>query len=210
VDYDLLPVLTLTAGFRYETMIGKTRSAGNSFYNATFVASQTKLNIAYKPARKPDLLPDRQQAVTVRALQCQPVSPTYKSEFVRNFRGRLQDQPARGQGVVNGALFYRARSQLSILFVDVRTASQIDQNIDRVDVKGAELENTMAPGHRGRCSPTLDTATQKSAARCLSQYVGNYTPNLTPWNAAVGTEYRAHARQRPKMVRTDRRTTVRA
>ncbi|HVO47119.1 MAG TPA: hypothetical protein VMT29_12365, partial [Steroidobacteraceae bacterium] len=22
------------------------------------------------------------------------------------------------------------------------------------------------------------------------QYVGNYTPNLTPWNAALGTEYR--------------------
>ncbi len=193
VDYDLLPVLTLTAGFRYDHDDREQRDlAGNSFYNATFVASQPKLTIAYKPARNQTYYLTASSGYRPGGFNASPVSPTYKSEFVRNFEGGFKTRLLEDKVLVNGALFYERDHNYQYYFVDVRTASQIDQNIDRVEVKGGELETQWRPVTGWTLFANFGYSDAKiKQLSAFPQYVGNYTPNLTPWNAAVGTEYRA-------------------
>jgi iron complex outermembrane receptor protein len=111
---------------------------------------------------------------------------------VRNFEGGFKTTFLDGQLLVNGAVFYENDHNYQYYYVNVATASQIDQNIDRVGIKGAEIETQWHPtsnwlffanfGYSDARIKQLDS---------LPQYVGNYTPNLTPWNGALGTEYRA-------------------
>ncbi len=88
VDYDLLPVLTVTGGFRYDRDEREQRDlVGNNFYNATFVASQPKLTVTYKPARNQTYYLTASSGYRPGGFNATPVAPTYKSEFVRNFEG---------------------------------------------------------------------------------------------------------------------------
>ena len=121
-----------------------------------------------------------------------PIAPTYNSEYVRNFEGGFKSTFLDGQLLLHGAVFYENDHNYQYYYVSVATASQIDQNIDRAGIKGGELEAQWHPmanwllfanfGYSDARIKRLDSA---------PQYVGNYTPNLTPWNGAVGTEYRA-------------------
>jgi iron complex outermembrane receptor protein len=193
VDYDLLPVLTLTGGFRYDRDDREQRDrVGDHFYNATFVASQPKLTLTYKPARNQTYYLTASSGYRPGGFNASPISPTYKSEFVRNFEAGFKTSLLEDKLLVNGALFYENDHNYQYYFVDVRTASQIDQNIDRVEIKGGELETQW----RALAGWALFANFGYSDAKikqlgAFPQYVGNYTPNLTPWNAAVGTEYRA-------------------
>jgi iron complex outermembrane receptor protein len=192
-DYDFLPTLTLTAGLRYDRDVREQRDlAGGNFYNATFVATQPKLTLTYKPSRDQTFYLTGSSGYRPGGFNATPVSPTYKSEYVRNFEAGFKSTLLDGQFVVNGALFYENDHNYQYYYVDVATASQIDQNIDRVGIKGAEIETQWHPtsnwlffanfGYSDARIKQLDS---------LPQYIGNYTPNLTPWNGALGTEYRA-------------------
>jgi iron complex outermembrane receptor protein len=193
VDYNLLPVLTISGGFRYDRDEREQRDlVGNNFYNATFVASQPKLTASYKPARNQTYYLTASSGYRPGGFNAGPVSPTYKSEFVRNFEGGFKTTFLDDQVLVNGALFYERDHNYQYYFVDVRTASQIDQNIDRVDVKGGELETQWRPIKGWTLFANFGYSDAKiKQLDAFPQYVGNYTPNLTPWNAAAGTEYRA-------------------
>lgn len=193
VDYDLLPVLTLSGGFRYDHDAREQRDlVGDNFYNATFVSSQPKLTLTYKPARNQTYYVTASSGYRPGGFNASPVAPTYKSEFVRNFEAGFKTSLLDEQVVVNRAVFYENDHNYQYYFVDVRTASQIDQNIDRVEIKGGELETQWHPLTGWTLFANFGYSDAKiKQLGSFPQYVGNYTPNLTPWNSALGTEYRA-------------------
>jgi len=192
-DYDYMPTLTLTGGIRYDRDEREQRDiAGGHFYNATFLAWQPKLTLTYKPSREQTFYLTASSGYRPGGFNASPLSPTYKSEFVRNFEGGFKTSLLDGQLLVNGALFYENDHNYQYYYVDVRTASQIDQNIDRVGIRGAELETQWHPVAQWLFFANFGYSDAKiKQLDSIPQYVGNYTPNLTPWNAAVGTEYRA-------------------
>jgi iron complex outermembrane receptor protein len=192
-DYDFLPTLTLTGGLRYDRDEREQHDVvGDKFHNSTFLAWQPKLTLTYKPSRDQTFYLTGSSGYRPGGFNASPVAPTYKSEFVRNFEGGFKTTFLDGQLLLNGALFYENDHNYQYYYVDVRTASQIDQNIDRVGVKGAELETQWHPSASWLFFANFGYSDAKiKQLDALPQYIGNYTPNLTPWNAALGTEYRA-------------------
>jgi iron complex outermembrane recepter protein len=193
VDYDLLSNLTLTAGLRYDHD-ARTQDdlITNKSSDATFLAWQPKIVLSYKPTRDQTYYLTASSGYRPGGFNASPVVPTYDSEYVRNFEAGFKTSFSDGKLVVNGALFQMLDHNYQYYFVDVRTASQIDQNIDRVKIKGGELETQWHPGTNWSLFANFGYSDSRiTELAAYPQYVGNYTPYLTPWNAALGTEYRA-------------------
>ena len=193
IDYDLLSTLTVTAGMRYDHDAREQDDlVANKSSHAIFLASQPKLVLSYKPTHDQTYYLTASSGYRPGGFNASPVVPTYTSEFVRNFEAGFKTSFLAEQLVVNGAIFQENDHGYQYYFVDVQTASQIDQNIDRAKIKGGELETQWHPISNwtlfGNFGYTDSRITQLAA---YPQYVGNYTPYLTPWNAALGTEYRA-------------------
>jgi len=192
VDYDLLPTLTLTAGLRYDHDDREQRDLVNDIaYHATFLALQPKATITWKPKKNRMLYLTASSGYRPGGFNASPVVPTFQSEFVRNFEGGFKTAYLDGRLMVNGAVFYMHDHNYQYYYVDVRTASQIDQNIDGVDIKGGEIETQWFPIRPLMLFANFgyaDSVIKKLPA--YPQYVGNYTPWLTPWNGAVGAELR--------------------
>jgi iron complex outermembrane recepter protein len=193
VDYDILPQLTLSGGVRYDRDLrDQLDLVGGKSYHATFVATQPKLTLTYKPARELTFYGTASSGYRPGGFNASPISPTYRSEYVRSFEAGFKTAFLGGQVQINGAAFYENDHNYQYYYVDVATASQIDQNIDRVEVRGAELETQFHPLSHWLIFANFGYSDAKiKQLDSLPQYVGNYTPNLTPWNAALGTEYRA-------------------
>lgn len=192
-DWDVRPTLTLTAGVRYDHDPREQRNlvAGSSS-RATFSAWQPKLTATWKPASNRTFYLTASSGYRPGGFNASPVVPTYKSEFVRNVEAGFKSSFLDERLLLDGALFYMRDRDYQYYYVDVRTASQIDQNIESVDVKGGEIKAQWRP--LAAWTLFADLGYSASRIRELADYpayVGNYTPNLTPWNAALGTEYRA-------------------
>jgi len=90
-------------------------------------------------------------------------------------------------------LVLRARSQLSYIL------SMCGPVPDRPEHRPCGRQRRRARKHNGARSPGWTLVRQLWIQRRQNQvssvpfpsWLANYTPNLTPWNAAVGTEYRA-------------------
>lgn len=193
VDYDLLPTVTLTAGVRYDRDQREQRDLiGGGSNSASFSAWQPKLTATWKPSSTRTYYLTASSGYRPGGFNASPVVPTYKSEYVRNLEAGFKSSLLDERLTVDGALFYMRDRDYQYYYVDVRTASQIDQNIERVDIKGGELSVQWRP--LDAWTLFADAGYSESKIKELAaypSYVGNYTPNLTPWNAAVGTEYRA-------------------
>ena len=192
VDYEILPTLMLTGGLRYDHDDRERRDLGsNQYQNASFLAWQPKLTLTYKPQRGQTLYVTGSSGYRPGGFNASALVPTYKSEFVRNVEAGFKTASFDDRLVVNGALFYERDHNYQYYYVNVQTASQIDQNIDRADIKGAELEMQWRPIPNWLLFADFGYSDAKiKELPSLPQFVGNYTPNLTPWNAALGAEYR--------------------
>jgi iron complex outermembrane receptor protein len=193
VDYDLLPTLTVTGGLRYDHDDRERRDliAVNQYQSTSFLAWQPKLTLTYKPQRGMLLYLTGSSGYRPGGFNASPLVPTYRSEFVRNFEGGFKTSWLDDSLIVNGALFYERDHNYQYYYVDVRTASQIDQNIGLVGIKGAELETQWHATSRWLFFADFGYSDSKiKELPAYPQFVGNYTPNLTPWNAAAGTELR--------------------
>jgi iron complex outermembrane receptor protein len=192
-DYDLLPTLTLTGGLRYDRDVREQHDLiGGGFHNATFVATQPKLTLTYKPSHEQTLYLTASSGYRPGGFNASPVAPTYKSEYVRNFEAGFKSTFLEGRLTLNGALFYENDHNYQYYYVSVATASQIDQNVDRVGIKGGELEAQWRPITHWLLFANFGYSDAKiKELASAPQYIGNYTPNLTPWNGSLGTEYRA-------------------
>jgi len=192
VDYDVMPTLTVTGGVRYDHDDRERRDLlANTFQNATFLAWQPKLTLSYKPQRGETFYLTGSSGYRPGGFNASPLVPTYDSEFVRNVEAGFKTSWLDDSLIINGAVFYERDHNYQYYYVNVQTASQIDQNIDRVDVKGGELETQWRPLPHWLLFADFGYSDAKiKQLPDFPQYVGNYTPNLTPWNAALGTEYR--------------------
>lgn len=109
------------------------------------------------------------------------------TNFELGFKTTLLDRRL----ILNGDVFYQRFNNYQYFLVDIVTASQIIQNIDRVDMKGLELEFQAKPvegldlfGGLG----VTDSVIKKAAI--LSQ-VGNKTPSTPAYTFNAGFQYTA-------------------
>ena len=194
VDYDIRPDLTLTAGVRFDHDSRERRdllASPATFENASFQAWQPKLTLSYKPTK------DRTYYVTASTgyrpggFNGSPVVPVYGREYVRNYEAGFKSVGWNERLTLNGAVFFEHDDGYQYYYVDVATASQIDQNIDQADIKGVELETQLhlTPAWQVFAHAGYTDGKVKKLAS-YPQFVDNHTPLDTLWTGVLGTEYR--------------------
>jgi iron complex outermembrane receptor protein len=207
-DYDLRPDLTLTAGVRYDFDERQQRNLiSGALLAANFNAVQPKATLSWRRS-------DRETYYLTAGTGYRPggFNPSgdpshFSSEFLRNFEGGWKTLWLDGQLRINGALFYDIDHgyQYFDVFNNGSGFAQVNQNIDLVVIKGAELETTWYPikhwelfANAGYTDAHIQKLAGVPACEGLSaaqlQGVdygchGTYTPYLTPWTGNVGTQY---------------------
>ena len=97
-----------------------------------------------------------------------------------------------GTLVLNGALFQARSSDFQFFYIDAATGSQIIGNIDRVRIRGADLDLAwrMAPGWSLEGGVGIaDSKIVENASDPAT--VGKHTPKSTPWKLNLGLQYGA-------------------
>ncbi len=209
-DYDLLPDLTLTAGLRYD-FDNRTQQnlVTGSFLHADFLAWQPKATVSWRPT-------DRQTYYLTASTGYRPggFNPAgtpshFTSEYLLNYEAGWKTLWLAGRVRVNGAVFYdtdHGYQYFNVFSSPGGGFTQVNQNINLVVIKGAELETQWYPtlrwelfanaGYTDSAITRLDGVPScsglSSAQVAAVDYgcYGTYTPYLTPWTGEVGTQYR--------------------
>ena len=207
-DYDLLPDLTVTAALRYDYDDRAQRNLGSGqVLAANFLAWQPKLTLSWRPT-------DRQTYYLTGSTGYRPggFNPTgnpshFTSEYLRNYEAGWKTVQLDGRVRVNGAVFYDIDHgyQYFDVFSTGTGFSQVNQNINLVVIKGAELETEWYPlqhwllfANAGYTDSQIERLAGVPACEGLSASQlkavdygchGAYTPYLTPWTGSVGTQY---------------------
>ena len=194
-DYDLLPQLTLTGGVRFDhDEREQTDLVADEHRTQEFQAWQPKFTLSYRPQQDMTVYGTWSTGFRSGGFNAPAVSiPEFREEYLRNIEAGFKSLWWQQRLSVNGALFYERVSNYQYFFVDAATASQIIGNIDRVDVKGVELEARvhLPAGWQVFANFGIDDSVIKKLS-AFPQDVGNHTPRDTAWSAVVGSEYRGN------------------
>ncbi|MDB6159232.1 MAG: TonB-dependent receptor [Gammaproteobacteria bacterium] len=192
-DFDLLPKLTLTAGARFDhDARDQADPATGTRRRKNFQAWQPKVTLSYKPDEDATIYTTWSTGFRPGGFNAPNVPiPEFREEYLRNIEAGFKSTWWQRRLALNGALFYEQVSNYQYFFVDAASASQIIGNIDRVEVKGVELEAQLRvlPGWQVFANYGLDDSVIKRLA-AFAQDVGNHTPRSTEWSGVLGTEYR--------------------
>lgn len=193
-DYDLLPRLTLTGGVRFDhDEREQTDLVSAQHRTQEFQAWQPKVTFSYKPDQNATVYATWSTGFRSGGFNAPAVAiPEFRAEYLRNYEAGFKTTWWDRRLSLNGAAFYEQVSNYQYFFVDAATASQIIGNIDRVAVKGVELEAQLRLPAGWQLFANLgidDSVIKKLAA--FPQDVGNHTPRDTAWSSVVGAEYRA-------------------
>ncbi|MFZ1868979.1 MAG: TonB-dependent receptor [Steroidobacteraceae bacterium] len=209
-DYDILPDLTFTGGLRYD-FDDRTQQnlVTGSFLHSDFLAWQPKATLSWRPT-------DRQTYYITASTGYRPggfnptgTPSTFTSEYLRNYEAGWKTLWLAGSVHVDGAVFYdtdHGYQYFNVFSSPGGGFTQVNQNINLVVIKGAELETQWYPtlqwelfanaGYTDSDIAKLDgvpscsgLSASQVAAVDYGCY-GSYTPYLTPWTGQVGTQYR--------------------
>jgi len=179
IDYDLAAGLTVTAGARYDTDKRRQQNLTNGqVRNATFDDFQPKLSLSYKI--DPTHMIYASYGAGFRSGGFNPPSasvPISQAEKLTNFELGFKTQWFNRALTLNGAIFYSDINNFQYSYIDFASGSQITGNIDKVRIKGLELEakvNFSADfdiyGNLGITDPKI------RRLALFPQYVGNVVP----------------------------------
>jgi iron complex outermembrane receptor protein len=193
VDYDLTSKLTLTAGGRYDrderTQVD---NATGRDRDATFDLFQPRLSASYR-------FDDWRQIYATYAVGFRSGVfngadfPIARSEELTNYELGFKSQWLDRSLIVNGALFYSDVENLQFTYIDFVRRANVTSNIDKVSIKGAELELAYDITGDFRVFSNVGYAQSEiETFRQFPQFVGNHTPRAADWTVTAGFDY-AHS-----------------
>lgn len=209
VDYDLRPDLTLTAGLRYDydDRMQRDLQSGNVL-SAPFLATQPKLTLSWRPTGRQTYYLTASTGYRPGGFNPAGSPSHFTSEYLRNYEAGWKTVWLDGRVRVNGAVFYdtdHGYQYFNVFSTPSGGFTQVNQNINLVVIKGAELETQwyVLPqwqlfANMGYTDSAIERAVGVPACAGLSSSqmaavdygcYGSYTPYLTPWTGEVGTQY---------------------
>lgn len=121
-----------------------------------------------------------------------PGLPDFRPENLKNVELGFKSSWLDNRLVFNVAAFHSRSSDFQFFHVDAASAAQVIGNIDKVDIKGMEVEFRALPTKflelDGGLGITDARIRQNSADPST---VGNYAPKQTPWKLNLGAQYTA-------------------
>jgi iron complex outermembrane receptor protein len=119
-----------------------------------------------------------------------PGLPDFRAERLTTAEAGAKLTLLDGRLLLNGALFQARSRDFQFFYIDAGSGSQVISNIDRVRIRGVDLELhwTLAPGWS--VEGGLGVADSKIVENAREpDTVGNRTPKSTPWKLNLGTQY---------------------
>jgi iron complex outermembrane receptor protein len=192
VDYDLTPTLTLTGGIRYdEDKREQTNVVTGAIRKTSFDRVQPKVTLTWKPEDGRLVYATYSTGFRSGGFNAPNVTvPVFDAETLDNFEVGFKTQWFDRKLTLNGAAYLTNVKNYQYFYVDAATASQIIDTIDKVQIKGFEIE-AMA-----KLAPGLDASfgvgtTDSEIKRSLfPSDVGNHSPRTVPLSINSSIQYR--------------------
>lgn len=119
-----------------------------------------------------------------------PQLPDFSAEKLANYEAGSKATLLGGRLILNGALFYSKSKNFQYFYVDALTASQVIANIDKVDIKGADIDFRYLPLRDLQLDGGIGITDSKiKQSRVEPASIGNHTPKNTPFKANLGIQY---------------------
>jgi iron complex outermembrane receptor protein len=191
VDFDILPQLTLTGGLRYDDdhrnqndVIANVRRA------QSFGHLQPKVTLTYRPS--PTLLLYATYGTGFRSggFNAPNVGvPAFGAETLQSYEGGFKAQFFDRKVTLNGAYYFENVKNYQYFYVEVASASQIIDNINRVHIQGVELELSarLLPGLE--LSGAIGTTLSRIKESATTADIGNRTPRTVPFSSNLSAQY---------------------
>jgi len=192
LDYDLLYNLTLTGGLRYDRDDRRqTNVSTGALRTQSFDHWQPKVTLTWKPESGRLLYATYSTGFRSGGFNAPDVIvPQFKAETLQNFELGFKSQWLNRKLTLNGSVFLMNVSDYQFYYIENESASQIIDNIEKVQIRGLELE-AVAQAARGLdlslAVGYVDTNIRKSI---FPEDIGNQTPRNTPFTLNTSIQYR--------------------
>jgi iron complex outermembrane receptor protein len=191
-DYDILPNLTITGGLRYDDDHRRQQDLSTlAVRSASFDKIQPKATLTWKVT--PNQLVYATFSTGFRSGGFNgptAIAPLFKAESLRNYELGFKAQFLGRLLTINGALFQSDVDNYQYFFVDAATASQIISNIDRVRIRGGELELIAIPLKGLEASVGIGVTDTNIRRSAFLADIGNHTPRTVPFSSTASIQYR--------------------
>lgn len=192
IDYDLTPTLTLTGGLRYdEDRREQTNVVTRAVRKTSFDRLQPKVTLNWKPQDGRLAYATFSKGFRSGGFNAPNVSvPIFAAETLDNFELGFKSQWWNRRLNLNGAAYVMKVDNYQYFYVEAATASQIIDTIDKVEIRGLELEAQarLAAGLDASVAVGLiDSEIKRSK---FASDIGNKTPRTVPISINAAIQYR--------------------
>ncbi|WP_158218962.1 TonB-dependent receptor [Roseateles aquatilis] len=190
IDYDLRKDLTLSTALRYDRdQRRQTDVIHGGVREASYGKWQPKVTLTHK--LDPEVLAYGTLSTGFRSGGFNaPGQADFKPETLTNAELGLKTTLLDNRLLLNSAVFASRSKNFQFFYVDVKQSAQVISNIDRVDLKGLDLDFRYLPFKGleldGGVGITDSTIKQDSAEPGA---VGHHTPKNVPFKVNLGIQY---------------------
>ena len=190
IDADFAGVYTLSGALRYDRDERKQNDVNSgASREATFSKWQPKVTMTRKFDR--DTIAYGTVSTGFRSGGFNaPGIAEFRPETLTNGEVGAKTVTLGGRLLLNTAVFYSRSRNFQYFLVDAATGSQIINNIDRVDIKGLDLDFRFLPVRGLEFDGGLGVTDSKIKRNDSEpDSVGNHTPKTVPYKVNLGAQY---------------------
>ncbi len=192
VDYDITDTVTLTGGIRYDQdKREQTNVVTGAIRKTSFDRVQPKVTLTWKPEDGRLVYATYSTGFRSGGLNAPNVVVTdFDAETLENFEVGFKTQWFNRKLTLNGAAYLTNVKNYQYFYVEAATASQVIDTIDKVQIKGFEIEAMarLAPGLDA--SVAVGTTDSEIKRSLFLSDVGNKSPRTVPISINSSIQYR--------------------
>jgi iron complex outermembrane recepter protein len=190
VDRDFSPDWTLSLALRHDRdQRQQTDLNGGGERSATYSKTQPKLTLSHRLGRDTVAYATASTGFRSGGFNA-PGIPDFRAETLTNLEVGYKTVALNGSLLLNTALFAARSKDFQYFLVDGVRLAQIISNIDRVDLKGLDVDWRWLPLKRFEVDGGLgitDSTIKQNAAE--PDTVGHHTPKSVPYKLNLGLQY---------------------
>jgi iron complex outermembrane receptor protein len=192
VDYDLGETLTVTGGLRYDKDKRNQRNvASGAVRKTSFDRAQPKVTLTWKPDSNLTTYATFSTGFRSGGFNAPNVNvPVFKAETLTNYEAGFKSQWLDRKVTLNGAVFQTNVKNYQFFYVEAASASQVIDGIDKVRIRGLELELTARPLAGLDLSAGIGLLDSNIRRSLFPADEGNKAPRTIPFSSNVSAQYR--------------------
>ena len=190
LEQDFSPATTLAAGLRWDSDARDQHDiVDGSEQKKTFSSVQPKLTLTQHFTK--DVIGYGTYSTGFRSGGFNaPGLGGFKAERLSNFEAGVKSTLLDKRLLLNASIYYADSRDFQYFFTNAATGAQFIANIDKVHIKGLDLDFTWLPVGGLQVDGGVGTTDSRIRANAANpSTVGNYTPKASPYKVNLGLQY---------------------